>query len=409
VDNLTHSLAGLILGDAALALRRRFGSPSAPHYPAAALTIAVLANNLPDFDFLYVGITSGKLGYLLHHRGHTHTLVAVPLLALVALAVVTLGFRVRRPQLARADLVQLGALAVAGGLLHVIMDYGNNYGVHPFWPLYDGWFYGDAIFIIEPWLLIVLIGMTLGISGSPVLRGALLLGLLAVLALAWAVRLASAELASALTAFAALWATWLWRASYRRRTIAGGVALTLLWLVLAGTRHAVRAHVRDALERGDSGFELADVVSTPAPGNPLCWSLLTVQFSEREYVVRQALAAGLPALYPATSCRAMNDGQTAPLSPLRLPGATTDARLVWGREFRAPRHELARLRDDCVARAFSRFARVPFWIENDARVTLIGDLRFDRSSAVEFAELLIMPNAPCPRNEPPWLPPLSID
>jgi inner membrane protein len=409
VDNLTHSLAGLIVGDAALALRRRYGAPIAPHYPTVALTTAVLANNLPDFDFLYVGITGTRLGYLLHHRGHTHTLAAVPLLALLAVAVVALGFRLRRLPLARADLLELGALAVAGGVLHVLMDYGNNYGVHPFWPLYGGWFYGDTIFIIEPWLLIVLIGMTLGISRSPALRGALLLGLLAVLGLAWAVRLASAALASALTAFAALWATWLWRASYRQRTIAGGVALGVLGLALAGTRHTVRANVREALQRGEPGLELADVVSTPAPGNPLCWSLLTVQLSEREYIVRQALGAGWPALFPATRCRPMNDGQTAPLSPSRLAGATPDSQLVWGREFRAPRGDLERLRDNCVARAFLRFARVPFWIENDARTTLIGDLRFDRSSALEFAELLITPDAPCPRNEPAWLPPLSID
>ena len=37
-------------------------------------------------------------------------------------------------------------------LLHIGMDFTNNYGVHPFWPLSNRWFYGDAVFIAEPLL-----------------------------------------------------------------------------------------------------------------------------------------------------------------------------------------------------------------------------------------------------------------
>lgn len=157
-------------------------------------------------------------------------------------------------------------------------------------------------------------------------------------------------------------------------------------------------------------MRLADLVSTPAPGNPLCWSVLAVQYSDSDYVVRQALASGWPALFRATRCP-VNDGQTAPLVPSSLRGAAAAGdRLAWGSEFHAPRAELARLRaENCVARAFLRFARVPFWIQRGERATLIGDLRFDRSSAIEFAELPLVLDAPCPRHEPPWLPPLAID
>jgi hypothetical protein len=103
----------------------------------------------------------------------------------------------------------------------------------------------------------------------------------------------------------------------------------------------------------------------------------------------------------------MNDGQTAPVRASSFdPSASRE--LVWGPEFQAPLDELASLRrDSCAARAFLRFARVPFWLREDARFTLVGDMRFDRSSAVEFAELPLVPGAPCPRFEPPWLPPLG--
>jgi inner membrane protein len=413
VDNFTHSLAGLIMGDAALAMRRRWGASASlhgsPHYRTAALTTAVLANNAPDLDFVYVGITGGRLGYLLHHRGHTHTLAALLPLALLGLAFVWFGFRLRKPGLARGDLLQLLLIGLLGGVLHLLMDYGNNYGVHPFWPFHDAWFYGDAIFIVDPWLIIILSGMALSISTSRLLRGALLAGLLALLGVAWGV--VGTGLASLLTAFALVWVAGLWRATPHSRWLVGGGAIATLWIVLLGTRHVARASVREALEQSVVELPLAGLVSTPAPGNPLCWSLLAVQVSNGQYVVRQALASGWPGLFAATDCRSMNEGQTAPLRPSSL-GDTAVARdrLVWGGEFRAPRAELAWAREQsCVARAFLRFARVPFWIWEHDRASLIGDLRFDRSSALEFAELVLVPDSPCPRHEPPWTPPLSID
>jgi inner membrane protein len=415
VDNLTHSLAGLIIGDAAIALRARFGSPASTRYRAAALTTAVFANNAPDLDFVYVGITGGRLGYLLHHRGHTHTVAAVLPLAMLALVLVSVGFRrwgsrQSAAPLSSADRLHLALLGVIGGLTHMLMDYGNNYGVHPFWPVYDGWLYGDAIFIIEPWLLLILIGMAGGISRSRVLRAALLLSLLALLGLAWTVELAGVWLASALTALSLPWVWWLWRASVEKRWAFGGGALVALWTILLGTRHVARASVRDGLETSASELRLLDLVSTPAPGNPLCWSLLAVQRSETQYVVRQALASGWPGRSSAESCRAMSESQTAPVVPSSLPSDdATRRRVVWGPEFRAPVAELEQLLQSyCGAKAFSRFARVPFWIPRGTQSALIGDLRFDRSSALEFAELLLAPDVPCPSYVPPWSPPVSL-
>jgi len=405
------------MGEAAIAWRERSAGPLTPpritpRQRGALLTTAVLANNAPDLDFVYVGITGGKLGYLLHHRGHTHTLAALPALVLLCLAITAIAFRpwrrARSPSgLALSDQVGLGAVAAAGGVLHLLMDFGNNYGVHPFWPAYDGWFYGDAIFIIEPWLVILLIGMAGGVSTSRWLRGALLLLLAALLALAWSVAIGGPWLALALGAFSLPWVFTLWRVSARTRWRLGGASLAVLWLVLLGTRHVARASVRDALADSDPELELAELVSTPAPGNPLCWSLLAVQRSQRRYVVREAVASGWPWLSSAARCGFMNDGQTAPLQPSSLePPASR--RLAWGPEFRAPLDELGSLRrGSCVARAFLRFARVPFWVRSDRHFTLVGDLRFDRSSAVEFAELPLAPDAPCPRFEPPWLPPLG--
>ncbi len=46
-------------------------------------------------------------------------------------------------------------------MIHLALDFSNNYGVHPFWPVSNRWFYGDAIFIVEPWFWVVAIPLLL--------------------------------------------------------------------------------------------------------------------------------------------------------------------------------------------------------------------------------------------------------
>jgi ribosomal protein L28 len=59
-----------------LELRKRRRPAPDTDDDAQLTLVSILANNAPDLDIVYIGITGGKLGYLLHHRGHTHTLVA---------------------------------------------------------------------------------------------------------------------------------------------------------------------------------------------------------------------------------------------------------------------------------------------------------------------------------------------
>lgn len=410
MDNVTHSLTGLIVADALLLIRRRKArGSSAPGFRGAALWTSALANNGPDFDFLYAGITEGKLGYLLHHRGHTHTLAAALPLTLLWLGLAALVIHVRGLELDKSDYRSLGGLAAFGSVLHVLMDYGNNYGVHPFWPLHDGWYYGDLIFIIEPWLMIILGGMVIALTRSWVLRGLVLCFMAALLFLAWTSPLAGVLLAVLLSAFAVFWLAWMWRATAQRRWIGGGVASFVLALCLLTTRYQARASVREVLESNDD-LSLSSLSSAPAPGNPLCWSVLAVQHSDERYVVRQALASGLPGLFDVGRCRRGVELQTAPLRRAEPPDPAASAgRIEWGPEFRAPLQQLLEMqREDCVAAAFLRFARIPFWAHDGRRATLVGDLRFDRSRTIDFAELELAPDAPCPRNVPPWLPPLPV-
>jgi len=149
VDNLTHSLAGIVTAEAIVQLRARTGAAIDPRWHRASWLVSVAAHNAPDLDFVYAWITEGKLGYLLHHRGHTHTLALAPLMAALAYAAVYAWAR-RDRAWDRAEHRWAIAIAALGPIGHLLLDLSNNYGVHPLWPIDDHWVAGDTIFIVEP-------------------------------------------------------------------------------------------------------------------------------------------------------------------------------------------------------------------------------------------------------------------
>src|SRR5688500_18656785 len=84
MDTLTHALAGAVICEtAARLLPARTGGLSTLPRRTLFVALGVVGSNLPDMDFLYSAVTRSKLDYLLHHRGHTHTVVGVILAALL--------------------------------------------------------------------------------------------------------------------------------------------------------------------------------------------------------------------------------------------------------------------------------------------------------------------------------------
>ena len=148
MDNITHSLVGVALAD--LAMGRRGTKAQRPLFVGAG----IIAANLPDLDLAYSWITPPPIGYLLHHRGHTHTVVGLVVLALM------LGFAYRflpsvrkmRPS-GQLRFWLLIAIALAS---HLVLDSLNSYGVHPFYPIDNAWYFGDSLFILEPSLWLIL-------------------------------------------------------------------------------------------------------------------------------------------------------------------------------------------------------------------------------------------------------------
>lgn len=404
MDNVSHTIAGLLLAEAAVQLRSQRGEPPSPGFARAAYWVSAVANNLPDADFLYSRITSPPtLGYLLHHRGHTHTLLVALLLgALFGLAWQAAAGRggARRPSHERTWLL---GLALLGAVVHIAMDFTNNYGVHPFWPVHRGWFYGDFVFIIEPLFFAIGVPPLLASFQSRAARVLFALVLAAVLAAAWAmpwVPPGTAVFVSAVT----LLSLWLARTLPPARRIALTFAAALVVvLVFGGARFAART---SALASLPAAAALQDLVLTPMPGNPLCWAAWRVSSQAGDYVAERGAVAAFPALHPVEHCRIEpNAGATtAPVVELDVRESPS---VRWTGRYRAAARELADFqRRNCQVAAFLRYARVPYWNESGGEL-VIGDLRYDRAPDIEFAELdlPLTREQGCPRWVPDWTPP----
>jgi inner membrane protein len=139
--NSTHTFVGLAIA--------RSGMDR--WVPRAAITAAIAAN-LPDVDI--VSAVSGTGTYLEYHRGLTHSVVGIPVLALIFAAVMYLFSE----NFWKTYLVALLAMAT-----HPILDLANTYGLRPFLPWNGGWHYGDLLPIIDPYLdSLLLIGILAG-------------------------------------------------------------------------------------------------------------------------------------------------------------------------------------------------------------------------------------------------------
>lgn len=138
MDNLTHTLAGLVLARAGLA---RGG-------PGTTLAL-VIGSNLPDGDV--VTWLHGTASYLEHHRGLSHSIVGAPALALALAVILRLTVRGAR----FGPLVVCSLLGVAG---HVVMDLWTSYGTRVLAPFDGTWYAWDLVFIMDPFIWVLLGG-----------------------------------------------------------------------------------------------------------------------------------------------------------------------------------------------------------------------------------------------------------
>lgn len=159
MEPITHFLTGACIG------RAGFNRKTA--YATLAATLAAEA---PDMDIFW--LFAGPVEELKHHRGITHTFIAVPFVAAAATGLAWLFHRWRESRaLRRGVKAEEGAAPVSppvrwgwvyltafiAAASHILLDWTNNYGVRPFFPFNPRWYEGSFVFIAEPvlWALLV--------------------------------------------------------------------------------------------------------------------------------------------------------------------------------------------------------------------------------------------------------------
>ncbi len=161
MEPVTHFLTGACIGRAGLNRKTAY-----------ATLAAVLAAEAADLDVLWS--LAGPVESLKHHRGITHTFIAIPFVAAVITGAVWLfhlwreGRRKDRAVILEHNLTPPIALpqpvswlwvyfsAFIAASSHILLDWTNNYGVRPFFPFNPRWYEGSFVFIVEPVLLALL-------------------------------------------------------------------------------------------------------------------------------------------------------------------------------------------------------------------------------------------------------------
>jgi inner membrane protein len=343
LDPLTHTLVGGLLAQTGLG---RGGVVERPAMARSrlpyALPIALIGANLPDLDVLaYLEGADAALGC---RRGWTHGPLAIALLPLVLVGALW-GFQRlrRRPRAPRTPWPRLLLLAAVAVLSHPLLDWLNTYGVRLLMPYSGRWYYGDALFIVDPWVWLGL-GGALFLVGSTDRRSRIAWGALA--AVVGGVVVASPR---ALPPWAiAVWlagvvllALWRWRrggvAQAPRLATAALVALAVYAAAMVALGRAGRSWLEQELPRLGIGPP-QELMVGPTLAHPLRWDVVAAvpegyRHGQLRWLAGPQLAPRLelapeplPAPDPSPPVQAALAAAPGTASWLRLPFYVVDAR-----------------------------------------------------------------------------------
>jgi inner membrane protein len=388
LDNITHSLVGIALADC---VSRRGATAAERRLSVGA---AIIAANLPDVDLAYVGVAPAPLGYLLHHRGHTHTVIGVGALLLLLVVI----YRRLPPvtKLRSGDRLRLWLSMALGLGSHIPLDALNSYGVHPFYPVDSSWYFGDAVFIFEPAFWVVLGLAAAWNARTPIARLVSALPIVIFPIAMVSMDIVPLEAAVVLAVAGALFAAAVGAMSRRARA---GCALAACVVMIVGLVAASRAarHATIAALNPELRGRLVDVIRTPNPSSPLCWAVIGIELNERggEYILWRGTLSLAPAWKDPATCASHR------FAAVRGARTIGGGRLVLSDELHQSLGDLrARAERDCRVRAWLRFGRAPV-VAGGA----IFDLRFANLAAQNFSHMRLEPGdrgSLCPTGLPHW-------
>ena len=275
MDGVTHSLVGLTSAKAGL-----------ERWSPYATVVCILSANAPDIDVIS-GFFGGRWTLLHYHRGITHSIIGTLALGFLIPSIfyavdrAIAQWRKHPPKIRYRGLLIASLIAAA---THPLMDWTNNYGVRPLLPWSGKWFYGDLVFIIDPYIWLVLGGAAFLLTSSRRLKiiGWSVLGTASTLL----ILLGPAQRGLTTTVVFVVRVIWIlgllafilarWFNLQRRLKSIAFAALAFVvcyWGALALMHHAAyqNAFTRADQLAAENAEHLIRVVAMPTAANPLRW------------------------------------------------------------------------------------------------------------------------------------------
>jgi inner membrane protein len=137
MDNITHSLTGLMLSRAGL-----------NRLSPRANWLLFFAANVPDADA--ISALGGAEVYFVYHRWITHSLIMMPVMAILPVIVVRVLFR------QKLNWFKAWLAAMVGVASHLALDSTNSYAIRLLLPWSDVWLSLDTTSIVDIWIWAVL-------------------------------------------------------------------------------------------------------------------------------------------------------------------------------------------------------------------------------------------------------------
>ena len=399
MDNLSHSVVGLAVGEF---VHRRLPEESDIDRNRVRRRLLLisgwLASNFPDLDLVLTPLLPEPLGYLLHHRGHTHTLLYAIPQALLLWAMIWMLWPAARRLLKQSGAARTGfALTVCiGFVLHLLMDSLNSYGIHPFHPFDSRWFYGDMVFIVEPlfWIAFgVPVIMTVQRNSMKILLFALMLGALLFFTMKEFLPWTSVALLIALALLLGVLQRKAWTRGTAAFVFSAIVGIGFIGMQALASYQATQVLVRH-LENKDPESRFLDGSMTSFPTNPLCWAFVSVESKEASgiYTLRRGVLSLAPGMTPVAECPAgfFDAAAQTAANPAIAFYSEQEGKLDTLRNLFA---------ENCHFNAWMRFARVPLVNHDNAT-----DIRFSSSPRGNFTTMNFddFKDRECARFIPDW-------